>query len=79
MPWCWRQLRFKPVSYVSPVRELSVVIGAWIGVRFMASRAAACGFSRHCWWRWGSWSLRWAVDKRKVVVIYKRSLYIEEP
>ncbi len=28
-------LRFSPVSYVSPVRELSVVIGAWIGVRFM--------------------------------------------
>lgn len=28
-------LRVSPVSYVSPVRELSVVIGAWIGVRFM--------------------------------------------
>jgi drug/metabolite transporter (DMT)-like permease len=28
-------LRISPVSYVSPVRELSVVIGAWIGVRFM--------------------------------------------
>lgn len=28
-------LRLSPVSYVSPVRELSVVIGAWIGVRFM--------------------------------------------
>ncbi len=28
-------LRMSPVSYVSPVRELSVVIGAWIGVRFM--------------------------------------------
>jgi drug/metabolite transporter (DMT)-like permease len=28
-------LRLSPVSYVSPVRELSVVIGAWIGVKFM--------------------------------------------
>ena len=28
-------LRFSPVSYVSPVRELSVVFGAWIGVRYM--------------------------------------------
>lgn len=28
-------LRISPVSYVSPVREVSVVIGAWIGVRFM--------------------------------------------
>ena len=28
-------LRLSPVSYVSPVRELSVVFGAWIGVRFM--------------------------------------------
>lgn len=28
-------LRLSPVSYVSPVREVSVVIGAWIGVRFM--------------------------------------------
>ena len=28
-------LRLSPVSYVSPVRELSVVIGAWIGVRFL--------------------------------------------
>jgi len=28
-------LRSSPVSYVSPVRELSVVIGAWLGVRFM--------------------------------------------
>jgi drug/metabolite transporter (DMT)-like permease len=29
-------LRVSPVSYVSPVRELSVVIGAWLGVRFMS-------------------------------------------
>jgi drug/metabolite transporter (DMT)-like permease len=28
-------MRLSPVSYVSPVRELSVVVGAWIGVRFM--------------------------------------------
>jgi drug/metabolite transporter (DMT)-like permease len=31
-------LRLSPVSYVSPVRELSVVIGAWIGVRFMGEQ-----------------------------------------
>ena len=31
-------LRLSPVSYVSPVRELSVVIGAWLGVRFMGER-----------------------------------------
>lgn len=31
-------LRLSPVSYVSPVRELSVVIGAWIGVHFMGER-----------------------------------------
>jgi drug/metabolite transporter (DMT)-like permease len=28
-------LRLSPVSYVSPVRELSVVVGAWIGVRVL--------------------------------------------
>lgn len=28
-------LRISPVSYVSPVREISVVIGAWIGVKLM--------------------------------------------
>ena len=28
-------LRLSPVSYVSPVRELSVVVGAWIGVRHL--------------------------------------------
>ena len=31
-------LRLSPVSYVGPVREVSVVIGAWIGVRFMAEQ-----------------------------------------
>jgi drug/metabolite transporter (DMT)-like permease len=31
-------LRLSPVSYVSPVRELSVVFGAWIGVRFMGEQ-----------------------------------------
>ena len=31
-------LRLSPVSYVSPVRELSVVIGAWIGIRFMGEQ-----------------------------------------
>ncbi len=28
-------LQISPVSYVSPIREVSVVIGAWIGVKFM--------------------------------------------
>jgi len=41
-------LQLSPVSYVSPIRELSVVIGAWIGVRFMGEpggrlRIAAAG------------------------------------
>jgi uncharacterized membrane protein len=31
-------LQLSPVSYVSPVRELSVVVGAWFGVRFMGER-----------------------------------------
>jgi drug/metabolite transporter (DMT)-like permease len=31
-------LRLSPVSYVSSVRELSVVFGAWIGVRFMGEQ-----------------------------------------
>jgi uncharacterized membrane protein len=34
-------LRLSPVSYVSPVREVSVVIGTWIGVRFMSEQAGA--------------------------------------
>jgi len=34
-------LRLSPVSYVGPVREVSVVIGAWIGVRFMAEQGGA--------------------------------------
>jgi drug/metabolite transporter (DMT)-like permease len=28
-------MRLTPVSYVSPVREISVVIGTWIGIRFL--------------------------------------------
>lgn len=28
-------MKLSPVSYVGPVREVSVVIGAWIGVRFL--------------------------------------------
>jgi drug/metabolite transporter (DMT)-like permease len=28
-------MRLTPVSYVSPVREISVVMGTWIGVRFL--------------------------------------------
>jgi drug/metabolite transporter (DMT)-like permease len=31
-------LRLSPVSYVSPVRELSVVFGAWIGVQFLGEQ-----------------------------------------
>ena len=31
-------MRLSPVSYVSPTREVSVVIGAWIGVRFMGEQ-----------------------------------------
>jgi uncharacterized membrane protein len=31
-------MRVSPVSYVGPVREVSVVIGAWIGIRFMSER-----------------------------------------
>jgi drug/metabolite transporter (DMT)-like permease len=34
-------LRLSPVSYVSPVREVSVVVGAWIGVRFMGEKGGA--------------------------------------
>ena len=34
-------MRISPVSYVSPVREVSVVVGAWIGVRFMGERGGA--------------------------------------
>ena len=31
-------LQLSPVSYVSPVRELSVVIGAWLGIRVMGEQ-----------------------------------------
>ncbi|MBI5564057.1 MAG: EamA family transporter [Chloroflexi bacterium] len=31
-------LQLSPVSYVSPVREVSVIIGAWIGVKFMGEQ-----------------------------------------
>lgn len=31
-------LQLSPVSYVSPVRELSVVVGAWIGVKFLGEQ-----------------------------------------
>ena len=34
-------LRLSPASYVAPVREFSVVIGAWIGVRFMGEKGGA--------------------------------------
>ncbi len=34
-------LRLSPVSYVAPVREVSVVIGGWLGVRFMAEQGGA--------------------------------------
>jgi drug/metabolite transporter (DMT)-like permease len=32
-------LRYSPVGYIGAVREVSVVIGAWMGVRFFAERA----------------------------------------
>jgi len=41
-------MKLSPVSYVSPVREISVVMGTWIGIRFLGERggnlrvAAAC-------------------------------------
>jgi uncharacterized membrane protein len=34
-------LRRNPVSYVAPVREVSVVFGAWLGVRFFGERGGA--------------------------------------
>jgi uncharacterized membrane protein len=34
-------LQISPVSYVSPIREVSVVIGAWIGVKFMGESGGA--------------------------------------
>lgn len=34
-------MRLSPVSYVGPVREVSVVIGAWIGVRFMKEQGGS--------------------------------------
>ena len=34
-------LQLSPVSYVSPVRELSVVIGAWLGVKFMGEQGGS--------------------------------------
>ncbi len=36
-------LRISPVSYVGPVREVSVVIGTWIGIRFLGEQG---GFLR---------------------------------
>jgi uncharacterized membrane protein len=32
-------LRLSPVGYIGAVREVSVVIGAWIGATFFAERA----------------------------------------
>ena len=34
-------MRLSPVIYISPMREVSVVIGAWIGVRFMGEQGGA--------------------------------------
>ena len=60
-------LRLSPVSHVNPVRELSVVIGAWIGVRFMGepggSRASRDGHHRDL----AGW-----LTGEEVVVIYKQ-------
>ena len=34
-------MKLSPVSYVSPVREISVVMGTWIGVRFLGEAGGA--------------------------------------
>jgi drug/metabolite transporter (DMT)-like permease len=34
-------MRLSPASYVGAVREVSVVIGAWIGVRFMSEQGGS--------------------------------------
>ena len=34
-------MRISPVSYVGPVREVSVILGAWIGVRLMGERGGS--------------------------------------
>jgi len=34
-------LRLSPVSYVGPVREISVVIGAWIGIRYLGEQGGS--------------------------------------
>lgn len=34
-------MKLSPVSYVGPVREVSVILGAWIGVRFMRERGGS--------------------------------------
>ena len=34
-------MRLTPVSYVGPVREVSVVMGAWYGIRFMGEKGGA--------------------------------------
>jgi drug/metabolite transporter (DMT)-like permease len=31
-------LKISPLSYVGPVREVSVVIGAWIGIRYLSEQ-----------------------------------------
>ena len=31
-------LRISPVSYVGPIREVSVVIGTWIGIEFLGEK-----------------------------------------
>lgn len=38
-------MRISPVSYVAPVREVSVVIGAWIGVRFLQEQGGSLRIS----------------------------------
>ena len=34
-------MRLSPVSYVGPVREVSVVIGAWIGIRYLGEQGGS--------------------------------------
>ena len=41
-------MRHTPVSYVGPVREVSVVFGAWIGVRFMGEKSGSFRLIASC-------------------------------
>ena len=70
-------LRLSPVSDVSPVRELSVVIGAWIGVRFMGEQGGRLRVVAAALVATGIIVTRagWLTSE-KVVVIYKQFVYM---